>query len=94
MKSAAKSRTLILVVVPCAVLLVAFGFYHSYRVARRVAARDAERFSDCNYTGTRLSYSQIYAPPKFLRLPHWEVTYDSTNANHRFTRIVTLSEAR
>jgi hypothetical protein len=76
------------------ILLIAIDLYHTCMSARRIAAQEAARFTDCTYGGTRLSYSQIYTPPRVLRLPHWEVTYNSPNPSHQFTRIVTLSEAR
>lgn len=94
MKTATKLGVTVLAVVFLALLLVATRLYNSYNSARSLAAQDAKRFTDSTYVGTRLSYSQIYTPPEFLRLPHWEVTYESTNSSHGFTRIVTLSEIR
>lgn len=94
MKTETKLRVMLLVVVLFSILFVAADLCRTYKSARRLGAQDAGRFTDCIYTGTRLSYAQIYTPPKFFRFPHWEVIYDSTNPVHRFTRIVTLSEAR
>lgn len=92
MKTVNKLRVTVLAIIIVAMLLVAFDLRLSYKGARRLAARDAARFTDSIYAGTRLSYLQIYDPPKFFRLPHWEVTYDSTNPAHRSTRFVTFSE--
>jgi hypothetical protein len=94
MKTETKLWVMVLVVVLFSILLAAVDLCRTYKSARRLAAQDAERFTDCIYAGTTLSYSQIYTPSKFFRFPHWEVTYDSTNPVHGFTRIVTLSEAR
>ena len=94
MKTVNKLGMTVLAIVVLPMLLVTFDLSRSYKAARRIAAQDAERFTDSFYAGTRLSYSQIYDPPRFFRLPHWEVTYDSTNPVHRFTRVLTLSEAR
>jgi hypothetical protein len=91
MKARTKSEVTLLAVVLLTILLVAIDLCRSYKSARRLAALDAERFEDCFYAGTKLSYSQINEPPEYLRLPHWEVTYNSANSTHQFTRAVRLS---
>ena len=94
MKTGAKLKVSILAFILFSMFLVACDLRRTYKSARRLAAQDAARFTDCVYAGTKLSYSQIYKPPNFFCLMHWEVTYDSTNPSHRFTRMVTFSEAR
>lgn len=75
-------------------ILFVIDLRRTYKTTHRLAAQDAERCPDCTYSGPRLSYSQIYLPPKILRLPHWEVTETCTNPLHRGKRLVTFSEAR
>jgi hypothetical protein len=92
-----RTRTKLSLTVVVIVLLstfLAIELRRTYWSARRLAAEEAKRFDDCTYAGTRLSWSEIYSPPKYVSLPHWEVSYESTNPVHRFTRIITMSEAR
>ena len=94
MRARAKFKVTVSAIVLLSAVLVAIDLYRSYASALGLAAQDATRFTDCSYTGTRLSFSQVSDPPELLRLPHWEVTYASPDPAHRFTRIVRLSGLR
>ncbi len=94
MKRGTKIVLVVLPIVCLGAIFAAMDVCRTLNNARTIAASEAARFDDCVYAGTRLSYAQMWMPPRILRLPHWEVTYDSTNPAHGFTRFVTFSEAR
>jgi hypothetical protein len=89
-----KTRLVLLVAVVAAGLsiLLITSLYDSYQSARWIAARNVHR--DSVYVGTRLTFHQIYTPPAFFRLPHWEVAYVCTNPAHCLIRYVTFSEIK
>lgn len=84
-------------VVVLAIILGCIVLMLTYRSARAIPLAERERVrgkcSSCTYVGTRLSYRQLYEPPQYIRLPHWQVTYTCTNLMHGGTRYIEMSEA-
>lgn len=98
-----RGSKVVIAVVAIVVLIIAMAatdLYRTYRSARSITASEqAARSNDSFYAGTRLVYEQKiltlgHLPREDSLLLHWEVTYDSTNFSHGFTRIISLSEAR
>ena len=98
MKKEAQLR-LIVISVLTVILMIPMGMlYITYKNARALSHDNLmanKHCDDCYHVKTRLSYDQVYDPPLFWRLPHWQTTHacNTSSPQHGGIHYVYMQDA-